>query len=264
VRRVVSRVGFRVVGAMAGLSLLGACGIPTDAAPRPLEVPPLEESPGAVPGEGRLRVYMFDDQDLLRTRQRAGAADLTLAITELLKGTTVADRAQGISTSIPPGITLIGAAVDETGVATIDLSLNLLEQVVGESQIRAAAQIVETAMQADRRVQTVQVTFLQQPVRLQVVGGQVPDRPLRRDDFLPFLPSGGASPSTAVSTTTSSTRPTTTTRATTIATTPTTSTLDPASTTLDPASTTLGGAEATSTSASAVVTDQTPPASPGP
>jgi spore germination protein GerM len=145
---------------LAGIVLLGACGVPTDDKPRAIS---REQAPDLDEGEQDTRPAVTEAATLILTRVD-GATNFLVPVEEqvpvdtsskptprtaletLLSYTPGGDlRAQGITTRIPPNTALASTPeLDDRGVLTVNLNSNI-DHVQAEGSRLAFGQIVCTA-----------------------------------------------------------------------------------------------------------------------
>lgn len=146
---------------MAGVLALAAiaasaCGVPTDPAPRVLEAGSLPEelarpsttttsTEAPVP---RQTVYLyFVDGEVLASpvqRELATPAGPIAAIEALVAGPTEEEASEGLASVIPAETVILSSGLTD-GVLRVDLAEGALEQIEGELQRLAVAQLVYTA-----------------------------------------------------------------------------------------------------------------------
>jgi germination protein M len=110
-----------------------------------------------------------------------------IAVTTLLGGPSSAERAAGVTTSVPERTRISGLGISENGVATVDLSREFESGGGSASMMMRLAQLTYTLTQFPT-VKGVDLQFDGQPV--QVFGGEgiVLDNPMTRDTFRNLLP----------------------------------------------------------------------------
>ncbi|MGY1723941.1 AMIN-like domain-containing (lipo)protein [Blastococcus sp. SYSU DS0533] len=211
----------RLAGAV-GAVLVGtaACGVPTGSAPStiaPGDVPyglaaptsPPTAVPSAVPADEAGWAYLVGADGALVPRARdsgTGSPEERLGelLTALAAGPTEEERAQGLSTALPSGISLT-AAIDGA-TATIDLS----GAAPLSSNRRAVAQLVLTAASLPG-VEAVLLTSDGEPVEAPLPSGALTDAPLLPADYAVFLSPPPVSPAAATPVPTTAVPPGTTT-----------------------------------------------------
>ncbi len=120
-------------------------------------------------------------------RDATASQGLAGAIETLLAGPTPAERGSTISTGIPPTTSLIGVEVDESGLASIDLSSDF-EAGGGTFSMQARlAQMVFTATRYPG-VEAVSLLIDGELVRVFSAEGIVIQSPLTRTAFIDLLP----------------------------------------------------------------------------
>lgn len=190
--------------AAAGLAalVLGAagCGVPTEATPRLIAessapsvlLPPEPTDPHSTPStpDARApRLYFVDDHSRLVSISRAtptGTPRTALAalMRELGGGLTEDERDRGLSSALPPGMTL---TVDDLhdGQATINLSGDV-QGPSGDQTVLAVAQVVLSATTVPT-VTSVRLTRSGAPLEAPLVGGALTSDPLVRKNYQPLL-----------------------------------------------------------------------------
>ncbi|WP_347058862.1 GerMN domain-containing protein [Blastococcus sp. HT6-30] len=200
----------RRLGAAGRLGLVlvvtAACGVPTGEGPStiaPSDVPyglaapdpAPTAAPSSVPGDGGWAYLVGADEALVPRARESGTGPTEERLEELLAalsaGPTEEERAQGLSTALPTGMTLSVAGIDGA-TATIDLA----GAAALSSSRRAVAQIVLTATSLPG-VQAVLLTSRGEPVEAPLPSGALTDAPLLPADYAVFLtpPPPAASPS---------------------------------------------------------------------
>ena len=146
---------------VAGLAvfLLTSCGVPSDRSPSALprkDIPfrLLQASPRSttttsvpLPVEAPVSIFLVTSTGRLMAVARAVPAaqeSLAAVISALVRGPTNSESLAGLESALPAQTTVIGAVTAATGIATINLG-GTFDQLVGQPQIQAAAQIVFTA-----------------------------------------------------------------------------------------------------------------------
>ncbi len=147
-----------LVAAGAALALTCAgCGVPVDNGPTALarnNVPfgllrpsaaTSTTTPNAAPVTVAVQIFLLAADGTLSqaTREVPVPAPLTSILDALVDGPTNAEAAAGLQSAVPPQTQIISASVSG-GVATVDLG-GTFDQLVGQSEIEAVAQIVFTA-----------------------------------------------------------------------------------------------------------------------
>ena len=195
--------------APAGAALLVAlaaagCGVPVGDAPTtaaPSDVPyglasPTEASPSTaspVPRADESLVFLVGPGDLLVPRGRGTgtgtgppAERLDALLAELAAGPTEGERAEGLSTALPPGVEL-GVTGDDGGTVTVDLG-GPADAPSGRESRSAVAQVVLTATSLPR-VDAVLLTRDGVPVEAPLPSGELTSAPLTEADYAVFLTS---------------------------------------------------------------------------
>ncbi|HEY9473599.1 MAG TPA: GerMN domain-containing protein [Mycobacteriales bacterium] len=190
------------LGLAVGMLAAAGCGVPTEQAPRPVAASAPSEllapAPRTVPQPTQVRatpnaqvpqVYFVDDRDRLvglPQPMRIGSvrADLDALMRTLTAGLTGAERARGLSSALPPGLTL---TVDDVhaGRVTVDLSGDV-PGPSGDQTVLAVAQIVLSATSIPT-VTGVQLTRAGNPLDAPLVGGALTSVPLSRSDYRSLL-----------------------------------------------------------------------------
>jgi Sporulation and spore germination len=189
---------------MSGAALaLGACGIPIDAGPHPIArgaVPfglldpssattsTSTPSPIAVP----IPIFLIGTAGRLVSvaRDVPVPAPMTTVLDALIAGPSASEAGAGLATAVPPETDVLSAAIS-SGVATVNLA-GTFDQLVGQAQIEAVAQIVFTAT-SQPGVHGVAFELEGQPVEVPVAGG-AEVRVATQAEFAPLAP---ASPPTS-------------------------------------------------------------------
>lgn len=133
---------------VAATTLLVACGVPIDRAPRAITrttVAPPAETPTTIASTGapEVGVYFLRDDRLVRQGYPVdGEPTVAQAVTFVLAGPP--DGTEDLTSAIPPGTELRGVEVTD-GVATIDLT-SAVDDVRGPTQKQAFAQVAFTAL----------------------------------------------------------------------------------------------------------------------
>ena len=148
------RAGAALLGVLAAVA--AACGVPQDPAPRVLDASALPEELAApattttsteppVPLQA-VHLYFVDGEALGEPVERdlATPAGPIAALEALIAGPT-AEEASGGLTSVIPAETVVLSSDLTNGVLRVDLAEGALEQIEGELQRLAIAQLVYTA-----------------------------------------------------------------------------------------------------------------------
>ena len=182
---------------LAGIVLLGACGVPTDDKPRAIS---REQAPDLDEGEPDTRPAVTDAATLILTRVN-GATNFLVPVEEqvpvdtsskptprtaletLLSYTPDEDlRAEGITTRIPPNTALASTPeLDDHGVLTVNLNSNI-DHIQAEGARLAFGQIVCTADAFDG-VETVQFLVEGEPRAAPMGDGEASAGPLSCTDY---------------------------------------------------------------------------------
>lgn len=144
------------LGALAGLAVTAACGVPQDPAPRILDAGDLPEelavpsttTTSTQPQEPRQTLYLyFSDGEVLGQpvqRELATPAGPIAALEALVAGPTEQEATDGLASVIPAETVILGSDLTN-GVLSVNLAEGALEQIEGELQRLAIAQLVYTA-----------------------------------------------------------------------------------------------------------------------
>jgi spore germination protein GerM len=184
--------------AVGGLAL-AACGIPTDAAPKPLpasDVPlhlltPTTASPGTTrpPTVGvAATIYLVgtDQHVTPATRIVSPPANLTQTLGALMEGPTAAESAAGLQSFLSGERSNVSASTT-AGVATVDFTTNPAA-VVGPDQVLAIAQVVFTATEQPG-VTGVLFQIAGKPIEVPTSSGAQVAGPVTRADYATVAPS---------------------------------------------------------------------------
>ena len=159
--RYLARDSFVPVRTLAGLLtalgiLLTACGVPEDPTPRVLEasalppelVKPSTTTTSTEPLAPRQTVYLyFADGEALGDpveRELATPAGAVAALEALIAGPTETEAGDGLTSALPTETVILSSDLTN-GVLRVDLAEGALEQIEGELQRLAIAQLVYTA-----------------------------------------------------------------------------------------------------------------------
>ncbi|MGW7680794.1 GerMN domain-containing protein [Kribbella sp. NPDC054772] len=184
-----------VAGLLTAILTLAACGVPVQSGPEPIE-------PGSVPSQLRdsgqaplpqptattrkfpLQVNFVRNDQLVSIRRDVPAgtpADrLSTVIDDLIAGPTKTEQANGITTALPPGLTLSIAKIQGTQVV-LELS--------GDTEGRSAAENVlavgQIVLSATALPSVDEVTFSRDgvPVEALLADGALTTDPLRAADY---------------------------------------------------------------------------------
>ena len=148
-----------VLAALAALAAT-ACGIPIDSEPRVLEasaIPPefLEptttqlETPSAV--SQTFRVYFVNEDGMLVARERELSPPVTLdePLLALFAGPTDEEAETGLNSALPAETEILNIEPSRDGVLVLNLAEGTLEQIEGELQRLAIAQLVFTVTEIE-------------------------------------------------------------------------------------------------------------------
>jgi spore germination protein GerM len=183
------------VAVAACICTLAGCGIGVDSEPRPvdpglIEPDPLALDPGA-DGDGVSTVFMVsadgpDGTPVLEPVGRTSDRTPLAVLAALFSGPTAAEVSARVRTDIPIGLPLRSVAV-RNGTMVVDVGQRL-QELAGETLIRALAQITLTAM-AIEGIRAVQVTVEGVPQQWPAGNGELHSDPLTRYDFPGLVPS---------------------------------------------------------------------------
>ena len=192
------------VALFAFWAMLAGCGLPTDAAPSGVEVPPdVFPNPDALSRSGvptapdtSLHAVFFLRDGRLVELQRPLAAPVFLdaPLNDLLAGPTPSEAETGLESAIPAGTEVVDVQLSRNNVVSVHLS-SVFFEVEGAQRIRAAAQLVLTASSLARDTQGVLI-FLDGVAQslpdgagaiAQVSPGE-PPRALRVEHFVELMP----------------------------------------------------------------------------
>ena len=185
-----ARAAAAASAALAALVVAG-CGVPAEDTARPLSTDDapfgLLAGPTATArpqGADAEQLLFVRDSMLVAVTRRAVSVSARSALSDLLSGPSEQERAQGLTTALPPGATR--GQVDVTrGVASVDLGPGLLDS--GRSdQVLALAQVVVTL---DALPGVDAVRFLRDGKALPVPAGDgaLQDAPLTAGDYSGLL-----------------------------------------------------------------------------
>lgn len=186
----------RWVGALAVLTVLTGCGVPTGGEPSTIaatDVPyglatPSPTPTPTAPPEAKVdasRVHWVSAADTLvpRVREVVGTTRrerLAYLLEQLASGPTGDERDEQLSTALPPEVRLSVTRLDG-GTATIGLD-EFAEAPAGVSGRRAVAQIVLTATSVPG-VQSVLLELAGEPIEAPLPAGELTARPLTAQDY---------------------------------------------------------------------------------
>lgn len=150
------------LAALSALSALSAaaCGIPIDSEPRVLEasaIPPefLEptttqlETPSAI--SQTFRIYLVNEDGMLVARERelSPPVDLREPLLALFAGPTDEEAEIGLNSALPAETEILNIEPIRDGVLVLNLAEGTLEQIEGELQRSAIAQLVFTVTELE-------------------------------------------------------------------------------------------------------------------
>ncbi|MGW1342761.1 GerMN domain-containing protein [Kribbella sp. NPDC002412] len=179
----------RLAGVVAALLMLVGCGVPLQEEPAPIEpqaIPSRLQTPAvptslATAARAAVQViYVRNDRLISVAREVSGAGLLDGVIQELTNGPTAPEQADGITTALPPGLSLAVVAVQGTRVV-LELS--------GETDGRSATENVLAVGQIVLSVTALQsvdeVTFSRagEPVEALLADGALTTQPLTAADY---------------------------------------------------------------------------------
>jgi spore germination protein GerM len=193
------KIPIAIVAVTAAL-LLAACGVPADSSPQLLDetaLPPELADPGTttttteIPAAAVIQsVYFFDDEDLLAETEREVPApvDAHEVLDVLFVGPTEQESDDLLLRSSIPNNAVILDTEQSDVVLTVNLAAGSLEEIEGELQKSAIAQIVFTAT----GIEGIEGVLIQ-------IDGEVrqlptdesdshEDQPVRRADYRSFDP----------------------------------------------------------------------------
>jgi spore germination protein GerM len=150
--------------AVAAIALAG-CGGGGSSTSGTTPLTTLPSGDRTTPGGATLKVFLVKGDTVTQVvRQVAGGGGgARQALEEMLKGPAASEAAQGISTAIPAGTTLLSYKV-ESGTATADFSKEMLNYGGGSARVQAIiGQIDNTVTGNDPSVRTVTVTVEGKP-----------------------------------------------------------------------------------------------------
>jgi spore germination protein GerM len=185
----------RLIGVVALVGVLGACGVQGDDHPRKVasqDVPfdllasGTQSAPAqADQGVGRT-LWFVDNSGFLARGQRQLAMPVTPSdiLTALLQGVTDAEANNGLRSNIPSGTKLLGVDGPSEDLVTVNLSGEILT-VSREQQRLALAQVVYTVTGLPN-VDRVLFEFDGKPTQVPGRGDELTADPLTRDDFIQF------------------------------------------------------------------------------
>lgn len=185
---------------VTALVVLGGCGIPTGGAPDTIprsEVPyGLAAAPSSTPPatsgparQDRPRIYLENRANILVPSGRDADGQtarerLTNLLAQLTTGPTTAERQSGLTTALPPSLSLAVTRLDG-GTATVDLTGT--ERTPSGLQSRlAVAQIVLTATSLPE-IAAVLLSRDGKPVEAPLPSGELTSVPLRAADYSAWL-----------------------------------------------------------------------------
>lgn len=176
------------------VAAVAACGVPTDDTPRALPVervpfglldPSPDGAPAGVPGGGTRRaVYLVQENQLVEVRKAVpGEGTPVETMKVLLAGPDSDDVADGLTTSIWPGATVLDVTEPLEGLATVNLTGDVT--AAGEGLRLAFAQMVCTMTQVPG-IDRVLFAFDGTPREVPDDQGQTTAEPLDCSDFAEF------------------------------------------------------------------------------
>jgi len=205
----------RLVCAVVALVGLAACGVPTKGEPTTIpaaEIPyrlaapePTDSSDTTLQTDAAATViYLVAPGDVLVPRGRDLPSEpmvdrLEALLRELAVGPSAPERADELSSKLPPEVMLDVSQVDG-GIATIDIGGPVDAPSGSDSQI-AVAQIVLTATSVPG-VDEVLLTREGEPIEAPLPDGELTSSPLTADEYASYLTPAPPSPSATPSTTT--------------------------------------------------------------
>jgi hypothetical protein len=182
-----------VVGfvAVAGLALSG-CSIGTQSSPVPVSAPTATTTTAGPSRQGvplTVQVYLVQGDHLARlTRTVPPGAGLEPSFVGLAVPVTPSMAASGIRSALPIASTPLRGAVDDNGVARIELPTGF-ERISVHEQSLAMAQLVFTVT-ANSLAQSVQLVQGSRALPMPDPSGQLVTRPVTRVDYAAYNPPG--------------------------------------------------------------------------
>ena len=188
--------------ALAALSALSAaaCGIPIDSEPRVLEasaIPPefLEptttqlETPSAI--SQTFRIYFVNEDGMLVARERelSPPVDLREPLLALFAGPTDEEAEIGLNSALPAETEILNIEPIRDGVLVLNLAEGTLEQIEGELQRSAIAQLVFTVTELEG-VDWLWVQIENEPRALPTDEGDL-ETPVGRQHYLSLIQGEG-------------------------------------------------------------------------
>jgi hypothetical protein len=180
-------------------TVLGACGLPSDGAPRTIaadRVPfSLLAPTSSVPSSGETggpaeQLYFLDGAKLQPVLLPVPSRSPLDVLSQLVKG--VPDASTGVATAIPNNTQVLAADLDASGVLVVTLSNEILS-IIDPDQGRAFGQLVWTATGLPDvhqvRFRAIDANGQLQDVKPTTDTGQRPDLPVDRSDFRSIAPS---------------------------------------------------------------------------
>lgn len=173
----------RFVVALLALLLLAGCGVPSDAAPRPLTLAeiPLSLSSAAPPdqpGPGRIALYFLRDGKItLATREVPESVPTADLLDRLFEGPTPSEKDKGFS-SLLVGVKLSGVVI-RGGIATVSLA--------GSSDQLSAASYAQVVVTLDGRDLATRFRLNGADVKVPRGDSNLTDDPLTRQDYASLL-----------------------------------------------------------------------------
>lgn len=171
------------------LAALAGCGVPDDLGPRVIEgeLPFALASPAPQPSvdpaaaSSRAVLYLVKGQHLERvSRPVVAGSSAQTSIDELLRGPTATDLARGLSSALPPDVSI---SVQVGGsIARADVGPELM-QIRGQQQLLAIAQVVLT-LSAVPGVDAVSFDLDGNSVDVPIGDGTLVGRPVTPRDYL--------------------------------------------------------------------------------
>lgn len=138
-----------------GAATLAGCN---DSGQGQLTLPATKPTNGTTPAGPNVTVFLLKEEIVMPATRAVAEATPQAALTELLKGPTAEEAAQGLQTAVPSGTLLQGYTV--TGnKATVDFSKEMLNYGGGSARVQAIiGQITNTVTANDPNVKSVVIT----------------------------------------------------------------------------------------------------------
>ena len=183
---------------LSAAALVAACGISLDSEPRLLEeaeIPPELLAPTtsttqSSPEMSRtFLVYFVEDGELVpRGRDLSLPATIDKLLNALFVGPSDSETELGLTSALPAGTQILGTAMSASNVLELNLAEGTLEQIEGEFQRLAIAQIVFTVTELDI-VDWLKVRIEGAPRTLPTDEGDL-ETPVGRQQYMSLYPEG--------------------------------------------------------------------------